>query len=86
MTLDVWSPASKPASAMPIVFSVHGGGWEFGYPTWAGFGARGVCAALALYVTPSYALGGGERQAWPASRDDLLAALAPVGDRARWRV
>ena len=81
-TLDVWAPAVRPPAPMPIVVSIHGGGWEFGYPEWAGFGAQTVCAAPALYVTPAYALGGGERQAWPASRDDLLAALRWVIDHA----
>ena len=81
-TLDVWAPAVRPSAPMPIVIGIHGGGWEFGYPEWAGFGAQAVCAAPALYITPAYALGLGERQAWPASRDDLLAALRWVVDHA----
>lgn len=79
--LDVWAPTA-PGSGLPIVFAIHGGGWEFGYPEWAGFGAAVVCSAPALYVTPAYALGGGERQAWPDSRDDLLTSLRWVVEHA----
>ena len=82
-TLDVWAPATPVTSPLPIVFGIHGGGWEFGYPEWAGFPARQICAASALYVTPAYTLGGGgERQSWPAARDDLLLALRWVIDHA----
>ena len=81
-TLDVWAPAARPSAPMPIVVGIHGGGWEFGYPEWAGFGAQSVCEAPALYITPAYTLGLGERQAWPASRDDLLAALRWVVNHA----
>ena len=82
-TLDVWAPATPVTSPLPIVFGIHGGGWEFGYPEWAGFPARQICAASALYVTPAYTLGGGgERQSWPSARDDLLLALRWVIDHA----
>jgi len=74
--LDVWAPAeSDESTPMPIVVGIHGGGWEYGYPEWAGFPALHICKASALYVTPAYSLGEGHRQAWPDSRDDLLLAL-----------
>ena len=82
-TLDVWAPVAPTTASLPIVVGIHGGGWEFGYPEWAGFGALTVCATPALYVTPAYALGLGERQAWPESRDDLLAALRWVVEHAK---
>ena len=78
-TLDVWAPATG-GSGLPIVVSIHGGGWEFGFPEWAGFPAQHVCTTPALLVAPAYALGEGRRQAWPASRDDLLQALRWVGE------
>jgi acetyl esterase/lipase len=73
-TLDVYSPESG-GGGMPIVFGIHGGGWEYGYKEWTGFLAANVCRTGAVYITPAYTLGEGERQAWPASRDDLLQAL-----------
>jgi arylformamidase len=82
--LDLWAPATGAGGGtglLPIVFGVHGGGWEFGYPEWAGFPAQHVCAAPALFITPAYTLGGGgQRQAWPAARDDLLLALKWVAE------
>ena len=81
-TLDVWAPADSKIR-LPIVFGIHGGGWEFGYPEWAGFPARQICAKPpGPYVTPAYTLGGGgERQAAGGAR--RFAARAAMGHRPR---
>jgi len=92
--LDVWSASSPgddeaPTSAgrgaarpaVPVVVFLHGGGWDWGYREWVGFCARNVCRdGRAVMVAPSYAIGRGAAQAWPASRDDVTDVLRWVSD------
>ena len=87
--LDVWASADVGSATgrehgarkgMPIVVGIHGGGWNYGIPEWAGFVATHVCASGALYVTPAYELGKGTHQSWPACRDDLILALRYLHD------
>ncbi|NBV48187.1 MAG: alpha/beta hydrolase [Verrucomicrobia bacterium] len=71
LKLDLYRPTTKPASPMPLVIWVHGGGWSKG--TKAGcpvswLAAKGYAvASLDFRLLPEHA--------WPAQIEDPIAAL-----------
>jgi arylformamidase len=74
--VDVFLPASRVISQMPILVFAHGGSWIAGYKEWMAFMAPAVTALPAVFVSVSYRLA-------PANTladlvDDCAAAIAWV--------
>lgn len=71
LKLDLYRPTARPASAMPLVIWVHGGGWKTGTKAncpVAWLAAKGYAvASLDFRLLPEHP--------WPAQIDDPVAAL-----------
>ena len=74
--VDLFLPADKTLTGLPVLIFLHGGGWEFGYKEWMGYMAPAFTDLPAIFVSVSYRLIPQVR--FPAHLDDTLAALAWV--------
>lgn len=54
--VDVFLPASRVSSPVPILVFAHGGSWIAGYKEWMAFMAPAVTALPAVFVSVSYRL------------------------------
>lgn len=55
--LNVWTPAHKENEKLPVLFVVHGGAFQWGYPNEMEFNAENVAKRGIVVVTISYRLG-----------------------------
>jgi acetyl esterase/lipase len=72
--LDIYTPATVPASRLPVVVYVHGGGWFRGDKSQVGHKAQWLTGLGFVLVSIDYRLAPAVRH--PAASEDLALALA----------
>jgi arylformamidase len=71
--VDVYLPEDIRLSGLPVLLSLHGGGWRSGYKEWMGFGASTITSLPAIFVSVSYRLAPTHR--YPVAVEDCFRAL-----------
>ena len=66
LTLNVWTPAGRAGEALPVMFYIHGGNFQFGVASMPMYDGRILAAAGVVVVTINYRLGYLGRFAHPA--------------------
>lgn len=57
LSLNIWTPSLDPASALPVVVWIHGGGFISGAPASPWYDGRGFARDGVVFVSVSYRLG-----------------------------
>ena len=78
--LDVFAPKVAPASPLPILVYIHGGGWAHGSKDWMSFMAPAITGLPAVFVAPGYGLAPDHLH--PAPIRDCLRAVSHALEHA----
>lgn len=72
--LDLYLPTDPNVRDVPVLLTLHGGGWTHGYKEWCGFNALPLVDLPCIVASADYRLAGTHRL--PAAVDDAADALA----------
>ena len=57
LSLNVWTPAASPQAKLPVMFWIHGGGFNFGGTSLPEYDGKNLAAEGVVVVTANYRLG-----------------------------
>lgn len=76
--LDIWLPREEPATNLPVLVYVHGGGWQKGHKEWNSLVAERIVEFPAILVSPNHRLAPSSK--YPQQLADIFCALKWVHD------
>ena len=82
LQLDIYRPANAPATPVPIVFYIHGGGWILGDRRMQAANLRWFADRGYLAVSAEYVLATPARPTWNTASAQVACALAWIADNA----